>query len=101
MTVRTIESVEDFETTIASGDVVVDFYADWCGPCKALTPLFEEAANTNPDKTFVKVDASAQAELARRYAVRSIPALFRFKDGVIADTVIGSINKAKLEAFVS
>ena len=61
--------------------VVVDFFADWCGPCKMIMPQFEEAAETNQDVIFVKVNVDDSKELAQKYEVSSIPAFISFKDG--------------------
>jgi thioredoxin 1 len=100
MTVQDIQSVEEFESAIASGEVVVDFYAEWCGPCKSLAPLFEQAAAAQESKRFVKVNVDV-VPVATRYGVRSIPTIIRFSEGQVAATNVGSVTKASLDAFLS
>ena len=82
-----IINAQEFEETINSGTTLVDFFADWCGPCKMLGPVLEEADVLYSDIKFVKVNVDDNMELAEKYGVMSIPAVFLFRDGeVIAKT---------------
>jgi len=93
----------NFESHInnAQHPVLVDFYADWCGPCNALSPTIEAAADTYADQLdVVKVNVDDNGNLAARYGVRSIPTLIVFKDGVVTETAIGASGKAELAALI-
>ncbi|MEO6684450.1 MAG: thioredoxin [Dyadobacter sp.] len=96
---KTINNVTEFEKVI-TGDkpLLLKFYADWCGDCKAIQPVLEDLSNTYQGKIdFVKVDVEAQHELASLYNVKGIPALFFIKDQKTVDQVKGVQPKAELE----
>ena len=79
----TIEHLTDasFGDAVRQGVTVIDFWAAWCGPCRAMAPQFERAAELRPQYRFAKVDVDAETELAARYAIRSIPTVMVLRDG--------------------
>ena len=94
-----INSEEKFDEIISEGVTLVDFYANWCGPCKMLAPFIEEIANDYDGKINVcKVDVDQVESLAYRYGVRSIPTLLYFKEGKLMDTVVGFQDKNSISA---
>lgn len=79
--------------------VIVDFYADWCGPCKALSPVLEEIARENQDIKLVKINVDDAPELSQKYGIRGIPSLLFFDKGTVKSTLVGHQRKeAILEA---
>ena len=79
--------------------VVVDFYADWCGPCKMIGPVIEQLAEAYAGKIKVgKVNVDENMELASKYRIMSIPAIMFFKNGEVQDQIIGAVPKAQIEA---
>jgi thioredoxin 1 len=92
---------EDFETTVLEpGIVLVDFWAEWCGPCKQFGPIFEEASNTNSDITFAKVDTEDQQALAGAAGITSIPTLMAFRDGVLVFSQPGALPAPALNQVI-
>lgn len=89
---------EDFSKIISEGLVLVDFWADWCGPCRMLAPTIDELAKENPNVVIGKLNVDDYPELAGKYGVMSIPTLLFFKDGKHADTSIGVVSKSVLQA---
>ncbi|MDR1068358.1 MAG: thioredoxin [Clostridiales Family XIII bacterium] len=90
-------SEDNYEQETAGGVVVVDFYADWCGPCKMMAPAFEEAAQEYAGRaTFAKLNIDTAKQIAVANKVMSIPTLLFFKDGEQKDRVTGVIDKATL-----
>ena len=79
----------NFKTEINSNTTLVDFYADWCGPCKMIAPFIEEIANERDDITVGKVNVDEDTELAIKYNVVSIPTLIIFKDGKEKSRIVG------------
>jgi thioredoxin 1 len=80
--------------------VLVDFYADWCGPCRMIAPALEELARENPDARIVKVNVDHSPRLAAQYGISSIPSLKAFRGGQVVGEHVGMANKAYLEALL-
>ena len=82
--------------------VLVDFWAVWCGPCKAIAPIIEEIANDFNGKVSVgKVDVDNNNQVAMKYGIRSIPTLLLFNNGEVVDQVIGNVGKESIESMLS
>jgi thioredoxin 1 len=81
--------------------VLVDFYADWCGPCQRLAPMLEQLAAENPQASIVKVNVDQCPGLAQRYRIDAIPSLKVFKNGHVADELMGLAGKSQLQALLA
>ena len=101
---NTIQITKDnFEQEVLLSDkpVLLDFWASWCGPCAAVSPIVEEIAEENADTLKVgKVNVDEAPELAQRYQISAIPTLLLFRDGEPVDVSVGVKSKAELEAFL-
>ena len=91
-----------YETEVEKSDkkVLIDFWADWCGPCRMMSPVVDEIAEEMPDIKVCKVNVDNEPELAIKYGISSIPALLLFKNGEVAATTVGFCTKDELEEFV-
>tara|TARA_B100001287_G_C22350011_1_gene374728 strand:- start:230 stop:553 length:324 start_codon:yes stop_codon:yes gene_type:complete len=97
-------SLDNFDNEISSSNtpVLVDFWAEWCGPCKMLGPILEEISEDLKDKLqVVKVNLDENQDLAMKYSIRSIPTLLLFKGGELVDTKVGLLPKSDLVEWLS
>ena len=94
-------TAETFEETIEKNEIViVDFWAEWCGPCKSFAPVYEEVSNDYEDIVFGKIDTEAQQELAAHFQIRSIPTLMIFREQVVLYSEAGMLNNSQLKEVI-
>ncbi|MFP5335666.1 MAG: thioredoxin [Actinomycetes bacterium] len=93
----TTMTLENHDETVKDGIVLIDFWAEWCGPCRQFGPVFERVSEANTDATFAKVDTEDQPELAGRYGVTSIPTLVVYRDGIPVFGQPGALPQPALE----
>ena len=84
---------QNFDQNVKDGVTLVDFYADWCGPCKMIAPIIDELSTEVESATVAKVDVDASPEIAAKYGIRSIPLVILFKDGEIVEKLVGAKPK--------
>lgn len=93
---------ENFQETLENNDIVfIDYWADWCGPCKAFGPVFEKVSEEHSDIVFAKCDTEKQTDLAAAFQIRSIPTLMVFREGVLLFNQAGALPEPALEELVA
>ena len=98
----TVITKDNFKSEVLEhkGTVLIDFWADWCGPCRMLSPIVDEVANENPNIKVGKINVDEQQELSAQFGIMSIPTLLVFKDGKKISESIGLIPKEQIEKMV-
>jgi thioredoxin 1 len=93
-------TAENFDSVASDGIVLVDFWADWCGPCKRFAPIYESASEKHPNIVFGKVDTEAEQAIAAQFEIRSIPTIMAIRDGVIVFAQPGLLPESSLESLI-
>lgn len=94
-------TTENFEKTVTQeGIVLVDFWAEWCGPCKRFAPIFEQSSESKPEIVHAKVDTEDQQELGAQFGITAIPTLMAFRDGIMIYNQAGAMAGPQLQSLV-
>jgi thioredoxin 1 len=94
-------TTDTFEDIVKDGIVLLDFWAEWCPPCRMFGPVFEKASNVHADIVFGKVDTEAEPQLAGAFDISSIPTLMVFRDGIVVFSQPGALNAQQLERVIT
>jgi len=89
------------ETVAKDGIVLVDFWAEWCGPCKRFAPIYDSVSDEKPEITFGKVDTEAHQELSQKYSITAIPTLMAFRDGIMVFNQAGALPPAQFNQLIA
>lgn len=92
---------DEFEQTIKEGTIIVDFYADWCGPCKMMGRVIDDLSNELEDVKFIKLNVDEESSIAAKYSIMSIPTIILFENGTMTSKIVGFHSKEELKEFIN
>jgi thioredoxin 1 len=101
MATKNVTAAEFAEVTSGEGIVLIDFWADWCGPCKRFAPVYERVSEKHPDVVFAKVDTESEPALSQEFAIQAIPTLMAIRDGVLVFQQSGALPESALESLIT